>query len=90
MNLSGNITNGIGQAVRRKEDFRLLTRPRKLLRRCPPTGDGPCGDRAQSGDHSELAGLLIQEEVVMNVSRRTVPSPGFDLHRVGLQSGRTM
>jgi carbon-monoxide dehydrogenase large subunit len=25
MNLSGNITNGIGQPVRRKEDFRLLT-----------------------------------------------------------------
>ena len=25
MNLSGNITNGIGQSVRRKEDFRLLT-----------------------------------------------------------------
>jgi carbon-monoxide dehydrogenase large subunit len=27
MNLSGNITNGIGQPVRRKEDFRLLTGP---------------------------------------------------------------
>ena len=25
MNSSGNITNGIGQSVRRKEDFRLLT-----------------------------------------------------------------
>ena len=25
MNLSGDITNGIGQPVRRKEDFRLLT-----------------------------------------------------------------
>ena len=25
MNSSGNITNGIGQPVRRKEDFRLLT-----------------------------------------------------------------
>jgi hypothetical protein len=25
MNLSGNITNGIGQPVRRKEDYRLLT-----------------------------------------------------------------
>lgn len=25
MNLSGNITNGIGQPVRGKEDFRLLT-----------------------------------------------------------------
>jgi hypothetical protein len=25
MNSSGDITNGIGQPVRRKEDFRLLT-----------------------------------------------------------------
>jgi CO/xanthine dehydrogenase Mo-binding subunit len=25
MDLPGNITNGIGQPVRRKEDFRLLT-----------------------------------------------------------------
>jgi carbon-monoxide dehydrogenase large subunit len=25
MNSSGNMTNGIGQPVRRKEDFRLLT-----------------------------------------------------------------
>jgi carbon-monoxide dehydrogenase large subunit len=46
MNSSGAVANGIGQPVRRKEDFRLLTGRGSFRRRCPSATVGACRDRA--------------------------------------------